>query len=106
MLRILYPVVPHCTYVLWQELGFVKQYGSILDAPWPEVDESSLIQSEIELVLQVNGKHRGQMKVPAEATKEVIEVMALQSEVVIRVLSGAPPKKVIVVPGRLVNVVA
>jgi leucyl-tRNA synthetase len=92
--------------VLWQELGFAKQYGSILDAPWPEVDESALVQSEIELVLQVNGKHRGQMKVPADATKEVIEAIALQAEPVIRILNGANPKKVIVVPGRLVNVVA
>ena len=106
LLRILYPVVPHCTYVLWQELGFAKQYGSILDAPWPEVDESALVQSEIELVLQVNGKHRGQMKVPADATKEVIEAIALQAEPVMRILNGANPKKVIVVPGRLVNVVA
>jgi leucyl-tRNA synthetase len=87
-------------------LGFAKQYGSILDAPWPEVDESALVQSEIELVLQVNGKHRGQMKVPADATKEVIEAIALQAEPVIRILNGANPKKVIVVPGRLVNVVA
>jgi leucyl-tRNA synthetase len=106
LLRILYPVVPHCTYVLWQELGFTKQYGSILDAPWPEVDESSLIQSEIELVLQVNGKHRGQIKVPADASKEAIETIALQAESVQRILNGANPKKVIVVPGRLVNVVA
>lgn len=106
LLRILYPVVPHCTYVLWQELGFAKQYGSILDAPWPEVDESSLIQSEIELVLQVNGKHRGQIKVPADASKEAIETIALQAESVQRILNGANPKKVIVVPGRLVNVVA
>jgi leucyl-tRNA synthetase len=87
-------------------LGFAKQYGSILDAPWPEVDESALVQSEIELVLQVNGKHRGQMKVPADATKEVIEAIALQAEPVMRILNGANPKKVIVVPGRLVNVVA
>ena len=106
LLRILYPVVPHCTYVLWQELGFARQYGSILDAPWPEVDESSLIQSEIELVLQVNGKHRGQIKVPADASKEAIETIALQAESVQRILNGANPKKVIVVPGRLVNVVA
>jgi leucyl-tRNA synthetase len=106
LLRILYPVVPHCTYVLWQELGFTKQFGSLLDAPWPTVDESALVQSEIELVLQVNGKHRGQIKVPADATKEVIESIALRAESVLRILNGANPKKVIVVPGRLVNVVA
>ena len=106
LLRILYPVVPHCTYVLWQELGFTKQFGSLLDAPWPTVDESALVQSEIELVLQVNGKHRGQIKVPADANREAIESIALRAESVLRILNGANPKKVIVVPGRLVNVVA
>jgi leucyl-tRNA synthetase len=106
LLRILYPVVPHCTYVLWQELGFSQRFGSLLDAPWPQVDESALIQSEIELVLQINGKHRGQIRIPADATKDTIEIIALQSETVVRVLNGVAPKKVIIVPGRLVNVVA
>ncbi len=106
LLRILYPVVPHCTYELWKELGFAKQVGSLLDAPWPQVDESALIQTEIELVLQINGKHRGQIKVPADASKEAIEAMSLQAEPVLRLLNGVPPKKIIVVPGRLVNVVA
>jgi leucyl-tRNA synthetase len=106
LLRILYPVVPHCTYVLWNDLGFTRGFGSLLDAPWPQVDESALIQSEIELVLQINGKHRGQIKVPTDAAKDVIEAIALQSEPVLRVLNGGSPKKVIVVPGRLVNVVA
>jgi leucyl-tRNA synthetase len=106
LLRILYPVVPHCTYVLWQELGFSQRFGLLLDAPWPQVDESALVQSEIELVLQINGKHRGQIRVPTDATKDAVEVIALQSETVIRVLNGGAPKKVIIVPGRLVNVVA
>ena len=106
LLRILYPVVPHCTYVLWSDLGFTRRFGSLLDAPWPQVDESALIQSEIELVLQINGKHRGQIKVPTDAAKDAIEAIALQSEPVLRVLNGGSPKKVIVVPGRLVNVVA
>ncbi|BEI32853.1 leucine--tRNA ligase [Polynucleobacter sp. HIN5] len=106
LLRILYPVVPHCTYALWEDLGFTKHFGSLLDAPWPQVDESALIQSEIELVLQINGKHRGQIKVPADASKDTIEAISLQSEPVLRLLNGAVPKKIIVVPGRLVNVVA
>lgn len=106
LLRILYPVVPHCTYELWKDLGFTKHFSSLLDAPWPQVDESALIQSEIELVLQINGKHRGQIKVPADASKDAIEAMSLQAEPVLRLLNGAVPKKIIVVPGRLVNVVA
>lgn len=106
LLRILYPVVPHCTYALWGDLGFTKHFGSLLDAPWPQIDESALVQSEIELVLQINGKHRGQIKVPADASKDAIEAMSLQAEPVLRLLNGVPPKKIIVVPGRLVNVVA
>jgi leucyl-tRNA synthetase len=106
LLRILYPVVPHCTYALWNDLGFTKHFGSLLDAPWPQVDESALVQSEIELVLQINGKHRGQIKVPADASKDAIEAMSLQAEPVLRLLNGVAPKKIIVVPGRLVNVVA
>ena len=106
LLRILYPVVPHCTYALWSDLGFTKHFGSLLDAPWPLIDEFALVQSEIELVLQINGKHRGQIKVPADASKDAIEAMSLQAEPVLRLLNGVPPKKIIVVPGRLVNVVA
>ncbi len=106
LLRILYPVVPHCTYELWKDLGYEKQLGTLLDSAWPTVDESALIQTEIELVLQINGKHRGQIKVPADASKEMIESITMQAEPVLRILNGSSPKKVIVVPGRLVNVVA
>lgn len=106
LLRILYPVVPHCTYELWKDLGYEKQLGTLLDSAWPTVDESALIQTEIELVLQINGKHRGQIKVPADASKETIESITMQAEPVLRILNGSSPKKVIVVPGRLVNVVA
>ena len=106
LLRILYPVVPHMTHVLWQDLGYAPAFGSLLDAPWPVVDESALIQTEINLMLQINGKLRGEIRVPAEATKEQIESLALQSTPAIKALDGAIPKKVIVVPGRLVNIVA
>jgi leucyl-tRNA synthetase len=77
----------------------------LLDAPWPLVDASALVQDEIELVLQVNGKLRGAVRVPAGASKESIESAALTSEVFLSYAAGAPAKKVIVVPGRLVNVV-
>ena len=87
-------------------MGYAKTFGPLLDAPWPAVDESALIQTEITLMLQINGKLRGDIKVPAEANKEQIEALALQSEPAVRALNGSAPKKVIVVPGRLVNIVA
>ena len=106
LLRVLYPVVPHITHVLWQELGYAGAYGSLLDAPWPQVDDGALVQSEIELVLQVNGKVRGSIVVPADADRAAIEAIAAKDEAVHRFAEGKPPKKIIVVPGRLVNVVA
>ncbi|MCS6765790.1 MAG: leucine--tRNA ligase [Candidatus Protistobacter heckmanni] len=105
LLRVLYPVVPHIVHALWTELGYAAALGDILDAAWPEVDEAALVQSEIELVLQINGKMRGSIRVSAQADKAAIEQAALQSEAVVKQAQGAPAKKVIVVPGRLVNVV-
>ena len=106
LLRVLYPVVPHLTHVLWKDLGYANTFGPLLDASWPSVDESALVQTEITLMLQINGKLRGEIKVAADASKEQIEAKALQSEPASKVLNGGAPKKVIVVPGRLVNVVA
>jgi len=106
LLRVLYPVVPHLTHVLWQQTGYVSSFGPILDAPWPAVDESALVQTELTIMVQINGKLRGEILVPAQATKEQIEVLALQSEAALKALNGGSPKKVIVVPGRLVNIVA
>ncbi|MDN3987166.1 leucine--tRNA ligase [Zwartia vadi] len=105
LLRVLYPVVPHITWQLWAELGYAKPYGDLLDAPWPAVDESALITDEVELVLQVNGKLRGNLSVAREATREQIEQLAVAHDAVVRNLEGRPPKRVIVVPGKLVNVV-
>ena len=105
LLRILYPACPHLTHELWTELGYAAQYGELLDAPWPEVDASALQQDEIELMLQINGKLRGAVTVPAGADKAAIEAAALASEVFVKQAAGAPAKKVIVVPGRLVNIV-
>lgn len=106
LLRILYPVVPHLTHVLWKQMGYVKTYGVILDAAWPVVDEAALVQTEITLMLQINGKLRGEIRVPTDAGKEQIEALALQSDPAAKALNGGAPKKVIVVPGRLVNIVA
>ncbi|MDR2243886.1 MAG: class I tRNA ligase family protein, partial [Burkholderiales bacterium] len=105
LLRILYPVVPHTTYVLWEKLGYDKRYGTLLDAPWPEVDDKALIQDEIELVLQINGKLRGKLTAPATATREMLEALARDSAEVAKHAEGRAVKKIVVVPGRLINVV-
>jgi len=105
LLRCLYPAAPHLAHALWSELGYAAQLGDLLDAPWPEVEAGALRQDEIELVLQVNGKLRGSVTVPADADKAAIEAIALASEAFLRQAAGAPAKKVIVVPGRLVNIV-
>jgi leucyl-tRNA synthetase len=103
LLRLLSPITPHIAQTLWKELGYGED---ILAAAWPEVDGSALVQDEIELMIQINGKLRGSVKVPAGADKATIEQLALASDTVQKQLNGAAPKKVIVVPGRLVNVVA
>jgi leucyl-tRNA synthetase len=104
-LRMLNPIAPHITHALWQDLGYAKTYGDILDAPWPQVDASALEQDEIELVVQVNGKLRGNIRVPKDADKAAVEAAALANENVKKFVEGTP-KKVIVVPGKLVNIVA
>jgi leucyl-tRNA synthetase len=106
LIRVLYPVVPHLTHALWNALACDKTFGTLLDAPWPSVDEAALLQTELTIMLQINGKLRGDIRVPADATKEQIETLALQSEPAVKALNGAAPKKVIVVPGRLINIVA
>ncbi len=80
LLRVLYPATPHIANELWRALGYDKAQGGLLDAPWPEVDAAALEQDEIELMLQVNGKLRGSLRVPAGASKEDIEKIALASE--------------------------
>ena len=105
LLRVLYPVVPHTTWRAWNHLGLAAQLGDLLDAPWPQVDPSALEQNEIELVLQVNGKLRGRITVPAHATEEEIKTRAASAPEVTKHSGGAAPKFIKVVPGRLVNVV-
>jgi len=105
LLRSLYPATPHLAHALWAELGYAGQLGDLLDAPWPKVDASALVQDEIELMLQVNGKLRGSIKVSPQADKAAIEAAALASEDFAKFSEGKAPKKVIIVPGRLVNLV-
>lgn len=105
LLRAIYPATPHIAHGLWSSLGYASALGDLLDAPWPRVDAAALVQDEIELMLQINGKLRGAIRVPASADKAEIERIALASEDFHKHAAGAAPKKVVVVPGRLVNVV-
>jgi leucyl-tRNA synthetase len=99
---LLSPIVPHIATALWVEL---RPGTRLLDQPWPAVDKAALVQDFIELVVQVNGKLRGMVSVPASATREQIEAVALADVAVQKFVNGQKPKKVVVVPGRLVNVV-
>jgi len=102
LLRLLSPIAPHLTHHLWRELGFGDD---ILRAPWPDPDPAALEQDEIELVVQVNGKLRGSIRVPKAADRGAIEKLALSNPNVQKFVAGENVKKVIVVPGRLVNLV-
>ena len=105
LLCALYPAAPHITQQLWAGCGFERHHGELLDAAWPQIDPAALQQEEVELMLQINGKLRGSIRVAAGASREVIESAAVQSEVFVNLAQGAAVKKVVVVPGRLVNVV-
>jgi leucyl-tRNA synthetase len=105
LLRVLYPATPHIAQAQWAALGYDQRFGELTDAPWPQVDAGALVQNEVELMLQINGKLRGSIRVPAGADKATIEAAALANEMFAKFAEGATPKKVIVVPGRLVNLV-
>lgn len=100
---LLAPITPHICHELWQQLG---KAGSVIDAAWPKVDETALVQDNLTLVVQVNGKLRGQIEVPASASREEVEAAARANENVVRFTEGQTIRKVIVVPGKLVNIVA
>ncbi len=102
LLRLLAPITPHICHTLWSELGYA---GDIFAASWPEPLDAALAQDEIELVLQVNGKLRGSLRVAAAAAKADIETAALANEAAQKYMEGKPAKKIVVVPGRLVNIV-
>lgn len=99
---LLSPIAPHITEALWKEL---RPGTRLVEQAFPKVDASALVQDEIELVIQVNGKLRGNMRVAKDTDKAKLEQLALAHEAVIKQLAGAAAKKVIVVPGRLINVV-
>jgi leucyl-tRNA synthetase len=102
LLRMLAPIAPHVCHVLWRELGYGED---ILEAAWPEPDTQALVVDEQEIVVQVNGKLRGSIRVPHGAANEVVERAALDNPAVRKFFDGKTPRKVVVVPGRLVNVV-
>ena len=104
VLRLLAPIVPHITHRLWQDLGFMPE--AIIDAPWPTVDAEALKRATVRLVVQVNGKRRAEITVDADCDRAAIEARALGDEAVMRHLGGKSVAKVVVVPGRLVNIVS
>jgi leucyl-tRNA synthetase len=99
---LLSPMAPHIAEELWQQLGNLE---SLAYEPWPEADASLLVQEQITLAVQVNGKRRDEIRVPVDSSEENIREIALELESVRKHLAGREPKKVIVVPGRLVNIV-
>ena len=105
LLRALYPACPHTTWRLWQDLGYAAELGDLLDAPWPQVDDAALVQDQIELVLQVNGKRRGVITVNADADDAAITAVTLSNPDYLRFAGTGKPRLVKIVPGRLVNIV-
>jgi leucyl-tRNA synthetase len=103
LVRLVAPMVPHVAEGAWERLG---EAGLIADAAWPEADPALLVDDEVTIAVQVNGKLRDTLTAPKGAPRETIEAMALGSEKIVRLLEGKTPKKVIVVPDRLVNLVA
>ncbi|MBR9842490.1 MAG: leucine--tRNA ligase [Rhodobacteraceae bacterium] len=100
--QLMSPMTPHLAEDIWAHQG---GEGLIINAPWPVADEAMLVEANVTLPIQINGKRRGEISVPADMTKEEVEKLVLAHEAVTRALDGAQPKKLIVVPGRIVNVV-
>ena len=101
--QLMAPMVPHLAQEIWEMMG---AEGFVASAPWPEADPALLVSETVTLPIQINGKRRSELTVPADLDRAGIEALAMQDEAVVRALDGAAPKKLIVVPGRIVNVVA
>ncbi|WP_345831145.1 leucine--tRNA ligase [Erwinia sp. HDF1-3R] len=102
VVRMLYPFTPHASFVLWQALGGA---GEVDNAPWPQADEEAMVEDSLLVVVQVNGKVRGKITVPADATQEQVQARAAQEHLVAKYLDGVSIRKVIYVPGKLLNLV-
>ena len=103
LIIMLAPITPHLSHELWEELG---KDGDILDAAWPTVDESALVEDEKLIIVQVNGKLRAKLTVAADATQEQVETLAFAEANVTKFTDGKTIRKIIYVPGKLLNVVA
>lgn len=103
LVRLIAPMVPHLAEEAWARLG---EPGLVADAAWPDHDPALLVDDEVTIAVQVNGKLRDTLTAPKGLPKDALQSLALQSEKIVKLLEGAEPKKVIVVPDRLVNIVA
>lgn len=103
VVRLLDPIAPHICHALWQALGHPETL--VEDLPFPVADPAALVRDSLVLAVQVNGKLRGTIEVPADADREAVGQAALADPAVQRFLDGATPRKLIVVPGRIVNIV-
>ena len=103
LLRSLAPIAPHICHELWMRLGFEQ---ALIDAPWPKVDESALVQTKVILPVQVNGRLRGQIEIGVDATDDQIREVALGHPAVQRHVADKPVRKIIIVPAKMVNVIA
>src|SRR2546430_1461241 len=101
-IRLLSPIAPHITHHLWREVGFGED---VMKAPWPDPDPAALEQDEIELVVQVNGVKRGTVRVPKSADQRALEAIVKSLEFVKKQIGDKLIKRVVIVPGRLINVV-
>ena len=100
--QLMSPMTPHLAEEIWAMQG---ADGLIADAPWPKADENLLVEDSVILPIQINGKRRSEIEVPKDLAKEEVEKLALADQAVVRALAGGQPKKLIVVPGRIINVV-
>lgn len=100
--RVIAPFAPHLAEEFWHRLG---NEGSVVDAPWPEYDESALVEDTVKYPVSFNGKTRFFIEAPASASKDEVEKLALGDANADKWLEGKTPKKIIVVPGRIVNIV-
>jgi leucyl-tRNA synthetase len=105
LLRVLYPIIPHVTQVLWNELGYGSAFGELLSAPWPSVDPRALEQDSLQIVVQVNGKLRGHISMPPGSDAGACTSAALENEHIRKFVGDKTPRKTIYVPDRLLNLV-
>lgn len=105
LLRVLYPIVPHMTYALWNELGYADSCGDLLDTTWANFDPAALEKSDVTYMVQVNGKLRDQLTVDKSLDKDALQTIALALENVQKFIEDKPVKKFIVVPNKLISIV-